>query len=279
MDLNRFYQWCCDTLQRERSGGVIRLSDFDRLSQTLHPGDVLLIDGTSRLDETLKTVTSSRWSRAVLYLGRLHDIRDPALRAHLNEYLACSADTRLILDARLDSGITLQPLSALKQEHLRICRPRALTGEEAQTVVRHAISRLGMGAQRSWFAIITLLLPWSLIPRRWRCSLFAALAGSLLRQNTGTPVGDALAFVQFPVLPLVKQARDGVPRLYSRQPGIYFAADFDHSPYLDVIKYPFVDQLDSTRIRLQPWNGNHINLVTEDQNEDKKTDNVVRLVE
>lgn len=289
MDLNHLYQWCCNWLQHEHPGSVIRLSDFDRLSRTLQPGDVLLIDGRSRLDEALKTVTSSRWSRACLYLGQLHDVADPALRRQLSEYLPCSVDTRLILEARLDSGIRLQTLSVLEHEHLRICRPRGLQQEESGAALRHVISRLGLGAQRSWFAILALLLPWGWLPRRWRCSLFATMAGSLLRQLVGTPIGEAFEFVQFPVLPLVKQQRDGKARLFSRQPGIYFAADFDHSPYLDVIKYPFVDQLDNARIRLQPWNGPHAELASVSENvatagadnqaPPERTDKVVRLVE
>jgi hypothetical protein len=255
MDLNRLYRALTDWLQRDRAGSVIRLSDFDRLSQQLRPGDVLLIDGRSPLDETLKTVASSRWSRVALYLGRLHQISDPTLRRQLSHYLPCHPDTGLILQARLDTGVVLQPLTSLGQEHLRICRPRGLRDAAVDTALRHAISRLGVGTPRSWFAVFTLLLPWGLLPRRWRCSTFAALAGSLLRQVAGTPVGDAFAFVQFPVLPLVKSRRGDTSRLYSRQPGIYFAADFDHSPYMDVIKYPFVDQIDNSHVRLQPWHG------------------------
>src|SRR5690554_75562 len=280
MDIHSFYQWCCNLLQRDRPASTLRLSDFDQLSSTLLPGDVILIDGRSRLDEALKNITSSRWSRGILYLGQLHDIADPALRSQLSSYLPCEADTRLILDARLDQGITLRALSLLQQEHVRICRPRSLNDEQRQAMIRHAISRLGVGAQRSWFAILILLLPWSLLPRRWRTGTFATLAGSLLRQITGTPVGEAFSFIQFPVLPLVKQKHDGASQLYSRQPGIYFAADFDHSPYFDVIKYPFIDQLDNPRVRLQPWSGQHDALSGTAKKEDNKPQgNVVRLAE
>lgn len=255
MELGKLYQWCCDVLQQNRPGDLIRLSDSDQISQTLQPGDIILVDGHSRLDEAIKTITSSRWSKAVLYLGRLHDINDPALRATLSDYLPCSPDTQLILDAQLDRGVHLDALSTLATEHLRICRPRTLSDADAQVVIRHAVSQLGLGSRRSWFAIMTILLPWGLLPRRWRCGVFSALAGSLLRQVVGTPVGEAFAFIQFPVLPLVKRIEDQTSRLYTRHPGIYFAADFDHSPYLDIIKYPFVDQIDHPRVRLQPWNG------------------------
>lgn len=249
----QLYQWCCEQLQRERPVLQPRLSDFERICVELRAGDVILIDGQSRADDALRAVTRSRWSRALLYLGPLHDIRDPALHHQLSSLLPDAGDTRLLLDVRLDGGLMLQPLSVVANEHLRICRPRNLSEDDIAAVIRHATARLGTGQPRSWFALLALLLPWALLPRRWRIPLFSLLAGSLLRQFTGTAVGDAFAFVRFPVLPLVKRIEGNESRLYSRYPGIFFAADFDHSPYLDIIKYPFVDQHHDGHTRLLPW--------------------------
>ena len=249
----QLYQWCCDWLQREQASSPVRLSDFERVCIELHAGDVILVDGQSRADDALRSITRSRWSRALLYLGPLHDIRDPALHHQLTSLLPGAGDTRLLLDVRLDGGLILQPLSVLADEHLRICRPRNLGDADIAALIRHATAKLGTGQPRSWFALLTLLLPWGLLPRRWRLPLFSLMAGSLLRQFTGTPVGEAFAFVRFPILPLVKRIEDHQSRLYSRYPGIFFAADFDHSPYLDIIKYPFVDQQYDSRTRLLPW--------------------------
>lgn len=249
------YHWLTDWLQQDRRSAPIRLSDFERVRQTLQPGDVLLIDGQSRLDDKLKSITLSRWSRTALYLGRLHDIADPSLRATLGAYLPCSPDTQLIVQARLDRGLVLEPLSALEPDHLRICRPRGLPQKERREVARYAISKLGLGSERAWWSLFALLMPWGWLPRSWRTSLFARTASGLLQLLTGTTLGEAYSFVQYPVLPLVKRAQQDSPALYRRQPRVFFAADFDHSPYFDVIKYPFIDRVSGEKLRLQPWQG------------------------
>lgn len=249
------YHWLTDWLQQERRSGPIRLSDFEQVRQMLLPGDVLLIDGHSRLDSTLKSVTTSRWSRAALYLGRLHDIGDPALRATLAAYLPCSPDTQLVVHTRLDRGLVLEPLSTLEPDHLRVCRPRGLQDSERRELTRYVVSRLGIGSERAWWTLLALSMPWSWLPRHWRPSLFARFASGLLRLLSGTTLGEAYSFVQFPVLPLVKRVDQGPTSLYRRQPRVFFAADFDHSPYFDVIKYPFIDQVSHEKVRLQPWQG------------------------
>lgn len=265
---HRFYQWISDWLQQERPLPRVRLSDFEQIRQELKPCDVLLVDGSSRLDERIKGLSTSRWSRALLYLGRLHDIDDPALRAVLTEYHPCQADTQLVLEARLDRGIVLQPLTSLELGHVRICRPRGLSHHDAQEVIRFAISRLGLSRGPGWLDLLRLLTPWGLLPRRWRLALFARTAGKLLRTLTGTAVGDAFGFIQYPVLPLVKRQEDSGTRLYRRHPRIVFAADFDHSPYFDIVKYPFVDHYsERERLTLLPWKGSHGALSGEDDDQ------------
>ena len=257
---NAFYHWLTDWLQQEPAAALLRLSDFEQVRHALLPGDVLLVDGQSRVDRTFKTIAGSRWSRACLYLGRLHDIKDPGLRAQLSEYLACTPDTQLIIETRLDRGLVLQPLSTLEPEHVRICRPRALSTDDAAEVVRYACSRLGVGQHTSWWTLLALMLPWGFLPRRWRPRAFARVANGLFRLLSGTAIGEAFSFIQYPILPLVKRVDADRTRLYRRHPRVFLAVDFDHSPYFDIIKYPFVDQLTDERVRLQPWQGNALAL-------------------
>ncbi|MDF1821781.1 MAG: hypothetical protein P1U64_09420 [Alcanivoracaceae bacterium] len=257
---NALYHWLTDWLQQEPAAALLRLSDFEQVRQTLLPGDVLLVDGQSRVDRTFKTIAGSRWSRACLYLGRLHDIKDPGLRAQLAEYLTCTPDTQLIIETRLDRGLVLQPLSTLEPEHVRICRPGALSPQDAAEVVRYACSRLGVGQDTSWWTLLALLLPWGLLPRRWRPPAFARVANGLFRLLSGTPIGEAFSFIQYPILPLVKRVEGDRTRLFRRHPRVFLAVDFDHSPYFDIIKYPFVDLLTDERVRLQPWQGNALAL-------------------
>ncbi|WP_372637964.1 hypothetical protein, partial [Alcanivorax jadensis] len=260
-----FYQWICRRLQRDEQFSGQPSADLDSLRTVLKPCDVLLVAGHSNVDRTFKVIGDSRFARAVLYIGRLHDVADPALRALLADYTPCEPDTQLVIDARLERGLIVEPLSALEGRQIRVCRAQGLSDNEAQDVLRYAISRIGAGGSQSWGALALLtLMPWRWLPLRWRIGLFRRWAGELTRALTGTVVADAFSFVQFPVLPLVKEDRSG-SRLLRLQPRAITAADFDHSPYFEIIKAPFQLTEIPKGMDAVPWKGNQGALAPERQ--------------
>ncbi|MBD3645062.1 hypothetical protein [Alcanivorax sp.] len=260
-----FYQWICRRLQRDEQFSGQPSADLDSLRTVLKPCDVLLVAGHSSVDRTFKVIGDSRFARAVLYIGRLHDVADPPLRALLADYTPCEPDTQLVIDARLERGLIVEPLSALEGRQIRVCRAQGLSDNEAQDVLRYAISRIGAGGSQSWGALALLtLMPWRWLPLRWRIGLFRRWAGELARALTGTVVADAFSFVQFPVLPLVKEDRSG-SRLLRLQPRAITAADFDHSPYFEIIKAPFQLAEIPKGMDAVPWKGNQGALAPERQ--------------
>src|SRR5699024_7038996 len=125
------------------------------------------------LDRRLKCLTGSRFSRTLLYIGRPHDVADPALRGLLADYLPCEPDAQLVLDACLERGLRVRHLSHLDGMHLRVCRAQNLSAQECQDALRFAISRLGTGTQHSWSTLMVLwLIPWKRLGRRVRGRLF-----------------------------------------------------------------------------------------------------------
>lgn len=260
-----FYQWICRRLQRDEPFSGQPSADLDSLRTVIKPCDVLLVAGHSNVDRTFKVIGDSRFARAVLYIGRLHDVADPALRALLADYTPCEPDTQLVIDARLERGLIVEPLSALEGRQIRVCRAQGLSDNEAQDVLRYAISRIGAGGSQSWAALALLtLMPWRWLPLRWRLNIFRRWAGELVRALTGTVVADAFSFVQFPVLPLVKEDRAG-SRLLRLQPRAITAADFDHSPYFEIIKAPFQLTEIPRGMDAVPWKGNQGALAPERQ--------------
>lgn len=234
----------------------INWCNYDHAAQILQPADVILVNGTAPADKRIKAITESQWSQALLYLGRLHDIKDPSLRAMASDYLPCQSNTQLLLKVDLVHGVHLITLSELQDAQLRICRPSGLTDNEKQSVIRYSLSRLESHKKHAWWPAIRLLLvPWSLFPRHWRKPIFKLLAGRRLRRAVGGTVGDSFSFIQFPVLPLVKQESGGKTKLYRHYPMVFYPSDFDLSPYFDVLKYPFADQIDGKGLRLLPWKG------------------------
>jgi len=243
-------------LQHKRPLPSTPLSDFERIRHEVRPCDVILVEGRSRVSEVIKLVTQSTWSHAALYIGRLHDIEDPLLQDSVRKHYIGTADKQLIIESELGMGTVVRPLTAYEQEHLRICRPRALGYSDSQAIVRHAIGRLGTAYDvRQIFDLLRFLFPWFIMPRRWRSSLFSANPGASTHTVCSTMIAEAFGSIHFPILPLVKRVEGDKVRLYMRNPKLCVPSDFDYSPYFDIIKYPFLDIHDYAEQRLSPWDG------------------------
>ena len=255
MHSQRLYQRLCERLQRSPEKSEWPPGDPATQRSRLQPGDVLLVSGDSALDRRLKSLTGSRFSRAALYIGRPHDVADPALRSLLADYLPCEPDTQLVLDACLERGLRVRHLTQLDGLSLRVCRAQNLSEQERQDALRFAISRLSAGTRCSWSALLLLwLVPWRRLGR-CRGRLFNRWANDLLCVITGSVIGEAFAFIQYPVHPLVKESSAGT-RLLRLQPRVFHAADFDQSPYFDIIKIPYLLSSIPKGFNATPWKGN-----------------------
>jgi hypothetical protein len=242
-------------LTHERPPSSIPMSDFERTRYEIKPGDVILIEGRSRVSDVIKTITQSCWSHAALYVGRLHEIENPTTRQRVKEYFDGQPDVQLIIESELGMGTLVRPLSTYDREHMRICRPRDLTYGDAQKVINHAVGRLGTDYDiRQIFDLLRFLFPWLVMPRRWRSSLFTSHVGSTTKTVCSTMIAEAFASIQFPILPLVKRSEQHEVKIYRRNPKLCTPSDFDYSPYFDIIKYPFMNFAQSQpHYRLLPW--------------------------
>ena len=106
------------------------LTDFDELRHELKPGDVVLVEGRSRVARIIQHLTTSRWTHAVLFLGRLEDIENDKLKAvvlrHFDRKNCTKRNPQLIIESELGIGTVVRPLAEYQGEHLRICRPEGL---------------------------------------------------------------------------------------------------------------------------------------------------------
>ena len=240
-------------LNRVRPTRPYPLSDFERISFELKPCDILLVEGRSRVSEVIRWVTQSSWTHAALYIGRIHDIEDPDLREIVQFHYSGDTGDRLVIESLLGHGTIINNLTIYEDEHLRICRPSRLGIKDGQQVIRFAVSRLGMDYDiRQIFDLARFLFPWRILPRRWASSLFQHGAGRSTKTVCSTMIAEAFAFIDFPILPLVKQSTEGV-QLFRRNPKLYTPSHFDYSPYFEIIKYPFVDFRYDQDHHLLPW--------------------------
>ena len=258
---NRVISW----LDYENSRAESLLCNFDQLSYEIRPGDVLLVEGLSRVSEVIKTITQSRWSHSALYIGRLDDIKDPNLRSLILSYYHGDLGEQLIIEALLGEGTIIVPLAKYRGYHLRICRPKGLLPEDAQQVIRHALMYLGIDYDvRLLLDLARFLFPWGLLPRRWRSSLFEHNAGIPTRTVCSSMITTSFMSVNYPILPVIKQDEHGRLLFFKRNHRLFTPSDFDYSPYFEIIKYPLLGMNDLALYHHLPWSEDGLVCNTED---------------
>ncbi|MDH5423942.1 MAG: YiiX/YebB-like N1pC/P60 family cysteine hydrolase [Gammaproteobacteria bacterium] len=251
------YTWdkLIHSLTRDRGEVNIGLSNFDRLRYEIRPGDVLLVEGRTRISSIIKTVTQCCWTHSAIYVGRLHDIENPAIRAHIKRFYNGDPEEQLIIEAMIGEGTLVDNLRKYRGENLRICRPKGITHQDAQKVINYAIKRLGSDYDvRQILDLLRFLFPYSILPRRWRSSLFQHHAGATTKTVCSTMMAEAFASVHFPILPVLQYDEDHNLKLYRRNTKLITPSDFDYSPYFDVIKYPIFDFDELSVYKQLPWN-------------------------
>ena len=245
-----------DYLSKEPLPGEVPPYDYNRLKYEIRPGDVLLIEGRSRVSNIIRTISQSPWTHAALYIGRLHDIDDHALKKMLVKHMDKRENVRLVIEGILGKGTVVTPLTSYRHHHIRICRPVGLSPTDAQIVIAHAIKSLGRKYNvRQLVDLARFLLPWSVLPRRWGSSLFRTPTGEPDSGICSSLIAEAFDAVNFPVLPFIKphEGNENV-EMIKRNPYLFSPKDFDYSPYFEIIKYPLLSADEQVPYyRRLPW--------------------------
>jgi len=202
------------------------------LAAALRPADVLLVEGNTRVSSGIKYLTQSTWSHAALYIGDAYvQGSDPA-------------EPPVLLEVDMVEGVWAVPLSKYTAFHTRICRPLALTPEDAERVVAYALSRLGQTYDlKNMFDLARYLLPMPPLPSRWRRRIMALGSGDPTKSICSTLIAQAFQSVGYPILPdMVRRHSDpgaddhNRDLLTIRHYSLYTPRDFDISPYFQVVK-------------------------------------------
>ncbi|MBP9099982.1 MAG: lipo-like protein [Nitrosomonas sp.] len=205
----------------------------EKLAATLQPGDVLLVEGDTRVSVAIKYLTQSTWSHAALYIGNV---------------LPHSAPWQLpqvLIEADLKEGVRAITLAHYAQMHTRICRPVGLNDEDRKRVVDFVIARIGQHYDlKHIFDLLRYLLPTMPVPTRFRRRMLALGSGDPTRAICSTLIAQAFESVRYPILPEIQRTWSDDPRhtdcyadiYHIRHYSLYTPRDFDISPYFDIIK-------------------------------------------
>lgn len=205
------------------------------LRATLQVGDVLLVEGNTRVATAIKYLTQSTWSHAAVYVGDLAG-RDAAGRM------------RELVEVDVAEGCIAVPLDSYAEVHTRICRPVGLDAAGRARVARFMVEHVGLKYDiRNVIDLGRYLLPTPPVPVAFRRRMIALGSGDPTRAICSTLIAQAFAMLRYPVLPDV--TRDGPPPgaapsgwtqtrevLHIRHYSLYTPRDFDLSPYFAVVK-------------------------------------------
>lgn len=252
----RFTNWltCWLTCDIEPLNSPTRF-DFNRLKEQIKPADVLLVAGKSRVSRVITSITKSAWTHAALYIGSFNDIQEVSLKEQINACYQGDPNEPLVIESLMGQGVVVTPLNRYQQYHIRICRPISLPSKDAKLVVQYAVSHLGqLYDNRQIFDLARFLLPWSILPRRWRSSLFAYHAHSSTKLTCSLLVAESFMSIRFPILPLVRSHDIKGYEFIKRNPKLFTPKDFDYSPYFQILKYPIVEFSDDIPYTSASWN-------------------------
>ena len=227
------------------------------LMMALKPGDVLLVEGHSRISQAIKYLTQSTWSHAALYTGPLAGRAEPGGEPHV------------MVEAEVNEGVVSSPLSKYVGAHTRICRPVGLGQGEIDALVAYVVARLGIEYDmRNVIDLARYLMPTPPVPERFRRRMIAFGSGSPTQAICSTLIAQAFDSLNYPILPviewvkgasdersgpgLVPEALAGMDReiLHVRHHSLYTPRDFDISPFFAIVKPTIESDFDYRHL---PW--------------------------
>lgn len=207
-------------------------TDIDQLAATLKPGDVILVEGTSRVSTAIKYLTQSTWSHAALHVGEL-------------PWKTAEGASPCVVEADISEGVRAVSLASFRHHTCRICRPVGMSAADLAAVCQYAVERVGQAYDlKNIVDLARYLLPTPPVPLRWRRKMLSLGSGDPTRAICSTLIAQAFQSVKYPILPRIETLDLNDPAclhcvqeiLHVRHHSLFTPRDFDVSPYFQVIK-------------------------------------------
>ena len=241
-------------------------NDLTALRRHIRSGDVILIEGNERISECIKYLTQSSWSHSAIYIGDAYLKRHPERKTELLKEFGEDA-AHLLVEALVDEGVILAPLSKYRNFNLRVCRPFRLSNSDAAEVIDEALRSVGDTYDvRNVVDLARYFLPVSLVPARFRRQALHFGSGEPTRVICSSLIAGCFARVRFPIVPRYEQNAEGQPvavqksrrlwpigskstqhqalgRLRMVSPTLVTPRDFDLSPYFEIVKFNIIESM------------------------------------
>jgi hypothetical protein len=197
---------------------------MDNIASMLKLGDIILVEGGTRISSAIKYLTQSSWSHACLCIKETPSTQDPSM----------------LVEADLVDGVRTVRLDHYAGFNIRICRPVNLSYEEKLKLVNFAKSKLGHQYDlKNIFDLMRYLIQKPMVPNRYRRAMLALGSGEPTKAICSTLVAESFQVIDYPILPFSrsdKSSEDKKVTYFKRHFTHFTPRDFDLSPYFEIIK-------------------------------------------
>ena len=143
-------------------------NDPSALRRHIRKGDVLLVDGDTRVAQIIQYLTKSSWSHATLYIGD-ELVRRGGAAAEQAIARFGEEDARHLMVEALPEGVELAPVTKYIDYNIRLVRPHRLRPEDLKQILDDSIGALGLAYDvQNILDLARYLIPVKIVPDRFR---------------------------------------------------------------------------------------------------------------
>lgn len=233
----------------------------NNLYKHIRKGDVVLVEGRSKISQIIKLFSNSHWSHVAIYIGDELIKKGQPFRDKYLKLFGKDAE-HLVIEAFPGKGVIASPLQQYIDYNIRICRPFRIKGKDLQLVIRDVIGNLHRRYdQENIIDLALMLLPAWINPFRKRtaraclgsCNEFQVICSGMIAR--------AFQKVGFPVIPELTGEEENHPShegnpfgatLIMRHYSQILPRDFDLSPTFEIIKFNIIAGR-KFRYKSLPW--------------------------
>ena len=226
-------------------------NNLDNLKKHVRPGDVLLVEGKTRIAQIIKYITQSSWSHSTIYVGDRAIREGQPKRDHYKERFG-DESRFLVAEADMADGVHAVPLAKYTEYNIRVCRPYCIGESDLERVLDEVVSHIGdQYDRRQLIDLGRYLTPFHLLPARWRRKAFFSGESGSRAVICSSLIAQAFHGVRYPILPLLpasvqKEKEEGHypwgKRMRRVHPRLVLPRDFDLSPYFRIVKFNSVEE-------------------------------------
>ena len=112
------------TKEHIQNDAYYRIS-IDDIKSILKPGDVVLVEGQSRVSSAIQFITNSNWSHAAVFIGK-------------TDYF-----NHCLIEVKAVDGCTYTDINTYMHHNLRVCRPIFLDKRKKKILINYLVKKIG----------------------------------------------------------------------------------------------------------------------------------------